>query len=90
MRKLILLSLLLLATQGLKYGVDFSGGTAFQIVLEEPVPTEDFGSVTSVISRRLDWAGLKDVKVTPSGNQYVVAQIAESDPVEISKLKLYY
>ena len=84
---LILLSLLLLATQGLKYGVDFSGGTAFQIVLEEPVPTEDFGSVTSVISRRLDWAGLKDVKVTPSGNQYVVAQIAESDPEEISKLK---
>jgi preprotein translocase subunit SecD len=84
---LLLLSLFLLASQGLKYGVDFSGGTAFQIVLEEPVPAEDFTSITSVISRRLDWAGLKDIKVTPSGNQYIVAQIAESDADEISNLK---
>lgn len=83
----ILISLFLLATNGLKYGVDFSGGTAFQIVLDEPVESSQLSRVTSVISRRLDWAGLKDAKVSASGNQYITAQIAESNPDEISKLK---
>ena len=84
---LVLFALFLLASKGLQYGVDFSGGTAFQIVLEDEVPSEDLSRVTSVVARRLDWAGLKDVKVTPSGNQYLVAQIAESDPEEIANLK---
>ncbi len=84
---LIVLSIVLLLTKGIQYGVDFSGGTSFSIVLEEPVSTEDMPRVVSVISRRLDWAGLKDAKVTSSGNQYVTAQLAESDPDEIAKLK---
>ncbi len=83
----IFFSLFMLASKGLQYGVDFSGGTVFQIVLEEPVPSEDLAKITSIISRRLDWAGLMDTKVTASGNQYVVAQIAESDPEEIARLR---
>lgn len=83
----LIIAIFLLTTKGLQYGVDFSGGTAFSIILEEPVATEDLSRVTTVISRRLDWAGLKDAKVNAAGNQYITAQIAESDPEEISKLR---
>ncbi|MFH0906508.1 MAG: hypothetical protein V1824_04180 [archaeon] len=84
---LVLLSLFLLATKGLQYGVDFKGGTIFNIILEHPVSSDDMQKITSVISTRLDWAGLKDAKVTFSGDQYVSAQLAESDVKEITRLK---
>jgi preprotein translocase subunit SecD len=84
---LIFLALLMLASKGLQYGVDFRGGTVFQIILEEPVPSEDMSRITSIISRRLDWAGMMDTRVTASGNQYVVAQIAETNPEEIARLR---
>ncbi len=84
---LILIALILIAGKGLKYGVDFSGGTAFQIALEQPVSSDEINQTASVISRRLDWSGSKDAKVTPSGNQYIVAQLAESNPEEINKIK---
>jgi len=84
---LILIALILLGVKGLKYGVDFSGGTAFQIALEKPVSSDEINQTAAVISRRLDWSGSKDAKVTPSGNQYIIAQLAESNPDEILKLK---
>lgn len=83
----LIIATVLLLSKGLQYGVDFSGGTSFSIVLEEPVDQEDMPRVVSVISRRIDWAGLKDAKVTASGNQYVTAQLAESDPEEITNIK---
>ncbi len=84
---LILISLTLLATSGLKFGVDFSGGTAFQVVLEEPLPAEELAQTSSILGRRLDWSGSKDARVTPSGSQYITIQIAESDPEEIAALR---
>ncbi len=84
---ILIISIILLATKGLQYGVDFSGGTSFSIVLENQVDPNDMPRVVSVISSRLDWAGLKDAKVTSSGNQYITAQLAESNPDEIARLK---
>ncbi len=84
---LIIVSLTILATSGLKFGVDFSGGTAFQVVLEEPVSAEALSQAASILGRRLDWSGSKDARVTPSGSQYITIQIAESDPDEIASLR---
>ncbi|MDD3178138.1 MAG: hypothetical protein PHR26_01335 [Candidatus ainarchaeum sp.] len=84
---LLLFTITLLATKGLFFGVDFNGGTSFQIVLEEPVSSEQLTKISSVIDKRLNWSGSKDTKVTPSGDQYLVASIAESDPDEIASLK---
>lgn len=84
---ILAISIILLLTKGLQYGVDFSGGTSFSIVLENQVAPEDMPRVVSVINSRLDWAGLKDAKVTSSGNQYITAQLAESNPDEIARLK---
>lgn len=84
---LIIASLTILATSGLKFGVDFSGGTAFQVVLEKPVSAEELSQAASILGRRLDWSGSKDARVTPSGSQYITIQIAESDPDEIASLR---
>ncbi|NCP72536.1 MMPL family transporter [archaeon] len=84
---LIIISLVLLLTNGLKFGVDFSGGTAFQVVLEESVSSEELAQAASILGRRLDWSGSKDARVTPSGSQYITIQIAESDPDEIASLR---
>lgn len=84
---LIIASLAILATSGLKFGVDFSGGTAFQVVLEQPVSAEELSQAASVLGRRLDWSGSKDARVTPSGSQYITIQIAESDADEIASLR---
>jgi len=61
---ILLFSIGLLLTKGIQYGVDFSGGTSFSIVLEKPVESDEMPRVVSIINRRLDWAGLKDAKVT--------------------------
>lgn len=84
---LLLITITLLATKGLFFGVDFSGGTSFQIVLEEPVSSDQLTKVSAVIDKRLNWSGSKDTKVTPVGDQYLVASIAESDADEIANLK---
>jgi preprotein translocase subunit SecD len=84
---IVIITIYLLASKGLMFGVDFRGGTSFSIVLEEPVSSEKLSQTASVISSRLDWSGSKNATVTPSGSQYIIAQIAESDPEEISELK---
>ena len=84
---LVLVALFFLATKGLQFGVDFSGGTAFQIVLEHPVTSTQMAQTTSVIGRRLDWSGSKDATVTSSGDQYVIATLAESNQKNIAELK---
>jgi len=84
---LLFLSLVLLLSKGLHYGVDLSGGTVFQIMLEQPVSQEDLARAASVVAKRIDWSGSMDVKVTPSGDQYLIAQLAESDPGKIEEIK---
>lgn len=84
---LLLIAIIFLATKGLSFGVDFSGGTAFQIVLEHPVSSDQLNQVKQIIEKRIDKFGSKDAKVTPSGSQYILAQFAESDSEEVTKIK---
>ncbi|MBU2100390.1 hypothetical protein KKG83_06975 [Candidatus Micrarchaeota archaeon] len=85
----LFLSLLSISFNGLKYGIDFEGGTQFQIHLEKPLnSSEEVAQVTSIISRRLDWTGLKDTKVTAFGNEFIIAQVAETDPAQVERIEL--
>jgi preprotein translocase subunit SecD len=86
-------SLLMISFNGLKWGVDFKGGTLFQIHLAEPLKNrQEIESVTSTIEQRLDWTGLKDTQVTAWGSdvdgvEFVIAQIAETDPEEVENIE---
>src|SRR3989344_1376847 len=52
---------------GVKYGLEFTGGTYYQIQLEEQVSREQMDFITSIMSQRVDAFGLKDTKVNALG-----------------------
>lgn len=85
---LLLAGLLIILMNGLRYGLDFNGGTQFVLTLEKDVTDPDqMARITNTISQRLDWSGLKDVKVASWGDRFVIAQVAESDPNEVAKIE---
>src|SRR3989338_5498831 len=43
--------------------------------------------IEKIVENRLDWTGLKDTKVSAWGEEFIVAQIAETDPARIEELE---
>lgn len=85
---LILFSLASISFIGIQFGVDFKGGSLFQIHLEEKPTAQQLSTITSIVQKRIDAFGLKDTRVTPFGEQFVLAQIAQTDPAEIERIEL--
>jgi len=70
-----------------KLGLDFEGGTLYQIELQEAVSVEEINRIAVIISQRVDPSGLKDASITPIGNQFIVIQISETNPAELEKIE---
>ena len=83
----LITSLSLITFKGVNYGIDFQGGTLFQVQLEEKVSAAEMETVTSIISQRLYAFGLKDTKVNSLGDDLIAAQIAETNPEQIEELE---
>ncbi|MAG17969.1 MAG: hypothetical protein CL944_00675 [Candidatus Diapherotrites archaeon] len=83
----VLISLLSISLGGLEFGIDFKGGTLFQIQLEEKVTPDKMETIVLIVGERLDAFGLKDTKVNSLGDDFVSAQIAETDPEKIEHLE---
>lgn len=83
----VLVSLFSIFINGIEFGIDFKGGTIFQIELEEKVSSDKMSTITSIIGERLDAFGLKDTKVNSLGDEFIAAQIAETDPEKIEQLE---
>ncbi len=71
----------------LKLGSEFSGGTLFQLQLAEPATQQELSEIRLIVEKRLNPTGIKDVVVTNTGNTLILAQVAETDPAEVSKLQ---
>jgi preprotein translocase subunit SecD len=71
---------------GIDQGLDLKGGSTIQLQLEQPVDTATMNTVTSVLDKRLNIFGVKDVKVYPSGNQNVIVEIAGVQPDDVAKI----
>ena len=84
---IIILSVALIGVYGIKLGMDFSGGTLYQVELQKPVTSEEINRISNIISQRIDPSGLKDATVYPVGNQFIVVQISETDPVQLEKVE---
>ncbi|PKL67739.1 MAG: preprotein translocase subunit SecD [Methanobacteriales archaeon HGW-Methanobacteriales-1] len=83
---LVIGSLLAISAFGIQQGLDLKGGSLIQIQLEKPVDKDTMNTVTSVLDKRLNIFGVKDVKVRSSGNQNVIVEIAGVQPDQVSKI----
>jgi len=84
----VALCIAVIALKGLTFGVDFGGGTLFQIHLAEKVTdSATKEQIRSIIQQRLDFSGMKDSSVQVIGSELVFAQLAETDPKQIEKLE---
>jgi preprotein translocase subunit SecD len=90
---LIVFAIGLLFFKGLEFGVDFNGGTEFQLQLAEPLhDAQQTQKLVSTIEKRLDWTGLKDTTVVALGSategvEFIEARIAETDAKAVEKLE---
>ena len=63
----IVLSLLSIVFIGIQFGIDFKGGTLFQVQLDEKVAPDKLETISGIVAERLDAFGLKDLKVSSLG-----------------------
>ncbi len=83
----VLLSILAIAFNGVQFGIDFKGGTLFQIHLAQKPTSAQLSTITTIIQQRIDSFGLKDTVVKSFGEDFVIAQIAETDPVKVQQIE---
>jgi len=83
---LILISLTAISTLGIPQGLDLKGGSIIQIQLEKPVDSATMNTITSILDKRLNIFGVKDVKVRASGSQNVIIEIAGVKPEQVTKI----
>ena len=79
----ILLAVIVIALYGIKLGMDFKGGTLYQIELQKEVSGDEISRIANIISQRIDPSGFKDASVYPVGAQFIVVQLSETNPVEL-------
>jgi len=84
----LLLSFAIIGLRGIQFGIDFKGGTLFQIELAEPITSlDERARIVQTIQQRLDWTGLRDISVNFFGEEFVIAQVAESDPETVERIE---
>jgi preprotein translocase subunit SecD len=83
---LVIGSLAAISAYGIQQGLDLRGGSIIQIHLDQPVDQETMSKVTTVLDKRLNAFGVKDVKVRASGNQDVIVEIAGVKPEEVANI----
>ena len=84
---ILILSISAIAFSGLKLGLDFKGGTLYQIELQKQVGTDEISRIANIISRRIDPSGLMDATVTPVGGQFIAVQVSETDPAKLEQIE---
>ncbi|MCX8175189.1 MAG: hypothetical protein N3E51_03220 [Candidatus Micrarchaeota archaeon] len=77
---IVLLSAFSIWSNGVKYGIDFSGGVRLPVLLEQPVGTVVMEEMVNTIKTRAASFGLTEVKVRPIGDSEIYVELPASDP----------
>jgi len=72
---------------GLRYGLDFAGGTQIQLKLASEVTPEVMDIEKKILENRLNSMGLREIPVNPWGSQYLIIQIAAATPQEAENIE---
>ncbi|MFH1774737.1 MAG: preprotein translocase subunit SecD [Methanobacteriota archaeon] len=83
----IVISIVLITVRGISTGLDLQGGSLIQIKTERALTQQEMQDVVDIMDERLR-GGLKvrDVKLKPWGDEYVLVYIAGVDAIEAGKL----
>lgn len=76
----VLISVLIISTRGITTGLDLQGGSKITIQTERPLNNEEMGQVVSIMTKRLNGLGLKDVRIRPWGDEFIIIEVAGSNP----------
>lgn len=83
---LVIASIASISVNGIQMGLDLKGGSLIQIHLDEPVDSATMNKVTTILDKRLNIFGVKEVKVRASGSQDVIVEIAGVQPDEVTNI----
>ena len=84
----LLASFVIIGAKGIDFGIDFKGGSLFQIEFDEPVKSlEEKVKITNTVQQRVDWTGLKDTTVNFFGERFVIVQVAETRQETIERIE---
>jgi len=67
------------------FGIDFMGGTLFQIHLAEKAPNME--EVENIIQNRLNWSGMSDIRVYGAEEEFVFVIVPETRPGDVERIE---
>jgi preprotein translocase subunit SecD len=76
---LVLLAVANIGLNGLKYGIDFEGGTRIPVLLEKSVDSTSMNDLLQGIKKRVSVLGLTEAKVYAVGDTQINVEIPSSD-----------
>lgn len=84
---IIILSLTLVMTKGLSYGIDFTGGTELKLEIEDGGP-EVASAIVDILKERLNGLGLKSTQVLKEADEeHITIKVSSTDPEELGKVR---
>ncbi|MEM3609593.1 MAG: hypothetical protein QW076_01635 [Candidatus Anstonellales archaeon] len=81
---LVLLSLIHISLNGIRWGIDFIGGTRIPITLEKKVDKETLDELITKIKTRVSGFGLTQVKVKAVGDNLIYLELPAGNEKEIN------
>lgn len=84
---LVLLALLNIGVNGMKFGIDFAGGTRIPVILEKQVDQATMDELVQTIKRRASVLGLSEAKVRAVGNTEINVEISSGDEATIRSIE---
>ena len=82
----IMISILFIVFRGITLGIDLKGGSQIILETEKPLTIEELTSVISIMERRLNSAGLKDVEIKSLQDTFISVKIAGVNPEQAESL----
>jgi len=84
---IVFLSAFSIASNGVKFGIDFSGGVRIPVLLEKPVDSVTMEEMVNTIKTRAASFGLSEVKVRPIGDSEIYVELPQSSPQLVSDVE---
>lgn len=84
---IVLLALLCIGFNGMKFGIDFSGGTRIPVILESPASQSTMNEMVDIIKKRASTFGLTEVKVRAVGESEINVEVPSGDPELVASVE---